>query len=864
MLAGQSGPGGLKFVGGARVRVLLERIAMDSRRDFLKKAALLAAGGGLAGSFPSIQQALAIDPAPGSTWLDAEHVVILMQENRSFDHCYGALRGVRGFDDPRAVTLPDGNPVWLQSNRAGETYAPFRLNIRDTKATWMSSLPHSWVDQIDAFNGGRHDGWLDAKRSGNRNYAALPLTLGYYDRRDLPFYYALADAFTVCDQNFCSSLTGTTPNRLHLWTGTIREKPDIHVKANVRNEDVDYDDEAHWTTFPERLQQAGIPWRIYQNEISLASGLRGEADAWLANFTDNPIEWFSQFRVRFGAAHRKFIAERDAALPGEIAQLEAEAASPARDKKLAASRAELASVREERATYTDEAWNRLSTSERALHERAFTTNAGDPDYRRLTTLTYRDGDTERRMQVPKGDTLHQFREDVRTGKLPTVSWIVAPENFSDHPGAPWYGAWYLSECLDILTKNPEVWRKTIFILCYDENDGYFDHIPPFVPPNPDAAGAGKVSAGIDPSPEWVRLAQEDERQKSHPGSAKRSGPIGLGFRVPLVIASPWSRGGYVNSQVCDHTSILQLLERLLSHRTGKSIREPNISAWRRTVCGDLSSVFRPYHGEKLELPQPVQRDPFLGSIHKAQFRQVPDGFRKLSAQDVELARTSPRKAPWLPRQEPGQRPACDLPYDLIVDGQLSADRSAFEIRFQARGAVGAPFHVYAPGKTRSAGATDSPYKSGQTWAYAVKAGDTFSDSWQLAHFYGGNYHLRVHGPNGFYREFRGTSADRALEIGFAQHQLYVSRPVCAHLTLINRDSQPVLLTLEDLSYGRPALEITVPAGGEPKQLTLELRDSQGWYDFAVKIQGEASYFRRYAGHAEGPGSGFSDPLIGRS
>ncbi len=109
---------------------------MDSRRDFLKKAALLAAGGGLA----SIEKALAIDPAPGSTWLDAEHVVILMQENRSFDHCYGALRGVRGFDDPRAVSLPNGNPVWLQSNKQGDTYAPFRLNLHDTKATWIYEM----------------------------------------------------------------------------------------------------------------------------------------------------------------------------------------------------------------------------------------------------------------------------------------------------------------------------------------------------------------------------------------------------------------------------------------------------------------------------------------------------------------------------------------------------------------------------------------------------------------------------------------------------------------------------------------------------------------------------------------------------
>src|ERR1700712_1963669 len=109
---------------------------MDSRRDFIKKAALLAGATGFAGVLPaSIQRALAIDPSPGTTWLDAEHVVILMQENRSFDHCFGALRGARGFDDPAAIKLPNGNPVWLQTNEDGETYAPFRLDIKDTRAT---------------------------------------------------------------------------------------------------------------------------------------------------------------------------------------------------------------------------------------------------------------------------------------------------------------------------------------------------------------------------------------------------------------------------------------------------------------------------------------------------------------------------------------------------------------------------------------------------------------------------------------------------------------------------------------------------------------------------------------------------------
>src|SRR5262245_51337854 len=165
---------------------------MQTRREFIRQAAILSGAAGLWNGFPdSIQRAMAIAPDHGSTWRDAEHVVILMQENRSFDHTFGTLKGVRGFNDPRAITLSDGNPVWVQATSAGKRYIPFRLNIRDTKSTWMGCLPHSWTDQVDAANKGRHDRWLQVKQSGTRAYAAMPLTLGYYTRQDIPFYYAL-------------------------------------------------------------------------------------------------------------------------------------------------------------------------------------------------------------------------------------------------------------------------------------------------------------------------------------------------------------------------------------------------------------------------------------------------------------------------------------------------------------------------------------------------------------------------------------------------------------------------------------------------------------------------------------------------
>jgi phospholipase C len=167
-------------------------MTMPTRRDFLEMAAGLAAGAGsVEVLFDAVGRAYAIEPAQGSNMLDAEHVVILMQENRSFDHAFGTLRGVRGFNDPRAVTLPDGNPVWVQADANGNRYTPFRFDIKASKATWMGCLPHGWTDQVDTRNHGLHDKWLPEKRSGNKDYADLPLTMGYYTRQDIPFYFAL-------------------------------------------------------------------------------------------------------------------------------------------------------------------------------------------------------------------------------------------------------------------------------------------------------------------------------------------------------------------------------------------------------------------------------------------------------------------------------------------------------------------------------------------------------------------------------------------------------------------------------------------------------------------------------------------------
>jgi phospholipase C len=846
---------------------------MESRRDFLKLASLLAAGGFGQQMLPAIARAAAIDPEQGSTYLDAEHVVILMQENRSFDHLYGTLRGVRGYNDPRAITQPSGNPVWLQASASGAIHPPFHFDIRNSNATWLGSLPHGWEDSNAARNGGRYDGWIPAKAATDPIRAHLPLTMGYYTREDLPFYYALADAFTVCDQNFSSSLTATEPNRLHMWTGTVRAEQSIQSFAYVRNDDMGYDKQLGWTTFPDRLERQGISWRIYQNELSLPSGLTDEEDKWLSNFDDNTIEYFSQFHVRFTPSYRRWLTETERSLVSTLEQLNgtlrnAELRNAETAKRIAELQRQLDDVRRELSTWTDAAFAALPEHERNLHRKAFSTNEGDPNFRALTPLRFQQDGVERSMSIPKGDVLHQFRQDVQNGKLPAVSWIVAPEAFSDHPSSAWFGAWYVSEALNILTSDPEVWKKTIFILCYDENDGYFDHVPPFVPPQPGRADTGKVSAGIDPSVEYVSSEQIEAMRQKEPEWPGKPGPIGLGFRVPLVIASPWSRGGYACSQVFDHTSILQFLEVFLSHKQGQPIRETNISAWRRTVCGDLTSVFRPWNVKSSQLPAPVRRDPFLISIQEAKVKPMPGGMEPLTQKEIEQVRISPHNSPRLPEQENGIRPACALPYELTADGALAVDKSAFTIEFAAERrlfaerAAGAPFRVYTSERVRRGGpdtladTSEGTFETGRSWDYAVAAGDKIADHFPLRLFDSGTYHLHVYGPNGFFREFRGDARDPRLTVSL------LSTSQGALFKLVNRDpSQSLTVTMDDLSYGDAARTVAIAAGGS-SELALNLVPSFGWYDLRIRVAGAAHYEQRYAGKVETGRESFTDPSMG--
>ncbi|MFE9557448.1 phosphocholine-specific phospholipase C [Streptomyces sp. NPDC006692] len=680
-----------------------------NRRRFIQLAGGTAAFAALS---QSIARAAAI-PAAGSTGTiqDVEHIVVLMQENRSFDHYFGSLKGVRGYGDPRPVTLPSGKSVFHQSG-GGKEVLPFRPKADNLGLQFIQDLNHDWTGSHAAFNHGKYDQWVPAKTA---------TTMAYLTREDIPFHYALADTFTICDAYHCSFIGSTDPNRYYMWTGyTGNDK--TGGGPVLGNDEKGYG----WTTYPERLEQAGVSWKIYQDMgdgLDATGGWGWINDAYRGNYGDNSLLYFNNYRN----------------------------AKP-----------------------------------------------GDPLYDKARTGT----------NAKNGDGFFDIlKADVKAGTLPKVSWIAAPEAFTEHPNWPAnYGAWYISQVLDALTSNPAVWAKTALFITYDENDGFFDHVvPPFVPSSADQ-GLSTVETGPD----------------YFPGNASyAAGPYGLGQRVPMLVVSPWSTGGYTCSETFDHTSIIRFMER----RFG--VHEPNISPWRRAICGDLTSAFD-FSRTNCSAPALPSTTAYIPPDHNRHPDFVP----------------TPPATGTLPKQERGSRRTRPLRYAPFVDGTANVSTGKFTLTFSSGASSGAHFLV------TSANRTDGP------WTYTTEAGKTLSDTWNTA-YSGGVTNLSVFGPNGFLRTFTGPGKTAGPEVT-ARHNAATGN---LDLTMTNAGKTAVHLKVANASaYGGAVHTFTVAAGATVRH-TVNLRAGKRWYDVSVTSGADTTFLRRFAGHVETGATGVSDPAL---
>lgn len=689
------------------------------RREFLKLLSTAAA----AAAFPApISRALAL-PANNRTGTinDVEHVVFMMQENRSFDHYFGTLRGVRGFGDPRAVKLPTGKSVFHQPdpNNSDGYVLPFRPDAPHLGLQFLEDTPHGWTGTHAAWNGGAYDQWVPQKGT---------TSMAHLTRQDIPFHYALADAFTVCDAYHCSLLGPTDPNRYHMWTGWVGNDGSGGGPV-IDNAELGYG----WSTYPERLEQAGISWKIYQDAgdgLDAADFWGWTGNAYIGNYGDNSLLYFFQYQN---------------ALEG----------SPLAEK------------------------GRTGTN------------------------------------ILKSGTLFDiFRNDVLNNHLPQVSWIVAPEAYTEHGNWPAnYGAWYVSQMLDALTANPEVWSKTVFFYMFDENDGFFDHMVPPTPPRSRAEGLSTVGTTNE---------LFEGAPPNYPLSQFPAGPYGLGVRVPMIVISPWTKGGWVDSEVFDHTSLIRFLER----RFG--VLEPNITPWRRAVVGDLASAFNfaSPNDALVQLPSTASYQP-------------PEQNAVAGVRFPDYVPTPPASQA-LPQQEPGTRPARALPYELHVDGEVNA--SGVQLFLRNTGKAAAVFQV------RSGDGQAGP------WTYTVGARDEASDNLAAT---GASYDLSVSGPNGFLRTFLGSlgadSAKLIVKTSYGEASGGIA------LVIQNHGSSAETVSVFDGYSGKTQTRVLPPNGSATFVSPLE--ESFGWYDFSVKVGSDPGFLRQLAGHVETGRPSVTDPAI---
>jgi phospholipase C len=680
-----------------------------SRRRFLQYTALGSAaaaavgvGGGTAAA--SVRRGSAAAKALPKGWsgtiADVKHVVILMQENRSFDHYFGTLRGVRGFGDKQILTYQNGQNIFQQPD-AARTDLGYLLPYNLTDQT-DGDLDHSWDGDHEAWNGALWNSWVPAKTEE---------TMGYFTRTEIPFQYAVADAFTICDGYHQAIMAPTSPNRMYFWTGTSSG-----WTSNPNDYEVDFGPDAKTpevTTYPQLLQAAGVDWRVYTNNQVGDSG--SYPDYFLGDYGDNPL-WFYQ---QYNSTNSRSGGTSELAVRGAVTPWQTDAGAPPLSK---------------------------------------------------THASY---------------VLSSFIKDVTDDTLPQVSWIVAPAGYCEHPSyTPDYGAHYVNTVLRALFSNPELWKNTALFVTYDEHDGFFDHQ---LPPYPEPSVTDENIAGL---------------------------PIGPGPRVPMLICSPWTRGGYVDSNVYDHTSML----RFLAAWTGA--KPANVTPWRESVTGDLTAAFDFQHPD-FSIPANI---PTLDQTWT--LTQLTGGSTTPPAEGAQK----------MPAQEPGTRPHRPTVHQPFADVTVNRTAGQVTAALTSTGKVGVSFTIY-PDDYRPFTATPVTVLQSAPRSYVWDATLT-----------AGKYAFSVYGPDGFLTSFAGQvvpAGQNAGPVPVVSAALRRAASTTIELTLANEGHQEILYTVTPNDYEGRSETVTVGSGSTR---TIHWpTDQDGYYDVVITTSTADGFRRRYAG-----------------
>jgi phospholipase C len=678
-----------------------------TRRHFLQATGLGAAAAatvGLGGTAAAASTAGKAAAKPlradlTGTIADLKHVVILMQENRSFDHYFGTLNGVRGFGDKQILTWQNGNTIFQQPDKS-RTDLGYLLPYNLTDQT-DGDLDHSWSGDHEARNSGLWNDWVAAKGQE---------TMGYFTRSEIPFQYAVADAFTICDGYHQAIMAPTSPNRMYFWTGTSSG-----WTSNPSDYTVEFGSDAgtaEVTPYPQLLQNAGVSWQVYTNDQVGDSG--SYPDYFLGDYGDNPLWFYQQFNTTDSTqGGTGALATNGAVTPWQSA-----AGAPA-----------------------------LSQTHAAY-------------------------------------VLSTFIDAVNNGTLPQVSWIVAPAGYCEHPSyTPDYGAHYVNTVLQTLFSSTDIWESTALFITYDEHDGFFDHqLPPF----PATSVTDEYISGE---------------------------PIGPGTRVPMLICSPWTQGGYIDSNVYDHTSMLQFLA------TWTGVQPDNITPWRESVVGDLTAAFD-FANPDFTVPTNI---PTLAQTWA--LTQLTGGSTAPPAEGDQS----------MPVQESGTRPHRASNLQPFADVTVNRSTSVVTANLSNTGSVGVSLSVYA---NADLSADPTPV--------TVAASSTGSYTWDAAST-SGDYNFSVYGPDGFLTTFKGAvvaASTTTGQIPLVTAALDTSTTTVT-LTLSNSGTTAIAYTLTPNEYEGTTQTVTVD-GGDSSTVSWPT-DPYGYYDVIITANTSDDFTRRYAG-----------------
>lgn len=357
-----------------------------------------------------------------------------------------------------------------------------------------------------------------------------------------------------------------------------------------------------------------------------------------------------------------------------------------------------------------------------------------------------------------------------------------------------------------------------------------------------------ITSDLDCTTEYV--TKEQEIASGVDPKYATEGPVGLGYRVPMVIASPWTKGGWVNSEICDITSTIRFIEHFVNKKFNLNIHEDNISSWRRAITGDLTSAFRTFNKEGNKLPTLLNRNDQVLAINQAKEKPVPDTFIPLQESDIARAKKGDFKA-LIPQQERGTKPSNALAYDILIQEQIANE--AIDLQFINRDehfkekSLGVAFNVYAYGHQKEA-----PF-----WSFALSKGKELAYQWPLSEFNGDTYELAIMGPNGFLRTLKGGK-ESAHDFTIKQDYNLAKREFILELT--NRSKNRLRVQLFDAYSKKESKTISI-APGKKNTLTLDCNKHQGWYDITLKIEGDPVFLRQYAGRIENGKDSITDPLL---